>query len=82
MDNCPICHKPAGYISFRPDEERWRCAQCGKFSISGSAVTTLENCRATLDLRKLSAVVRRHPRDADGWMQITTYNLNELIAAE
>ena len=62
-------------------DHRWWCAQCGKFIISGTAAQLLENQRATLDLGKLSQVVRRQPRDTEDWMCITSYNLNELIAA-
>jgi len=81
MDNCPICQKPADSTFLGDHDHRWWCAQCGKFIISGTAAQLLENQRATLDLGKLSQVVRRQPRDTEDWMCITSYNLNELIAA-
>jgi hypothetical protein len=80
LDDCPICQKPANNTVLA-DNEHWWCPQCGKFIISGSAVQRLENQRARLDFGTLSEVVRRHPRDAEGWMCITSYNLDELIAA-
>lgn len=81
MGNCPICQKPADSTFLGDRYSRWWCSQCGKFIISGTAVQLLDTQRATLDLGKLSQVVRRHPRDTEDWMCITSYNLDELIAA-
>ena len=53
-------------------------SQCGNLII-GIAIQRLENQRMTLDLR--SQLVGGHPRDTEDWMCITSYNLDELIAA-
>jgi hypothetical protein len=79
MDHCPICQKPADSILLGDHDHRWWCTQCGNFIISGTAVQQLEDQRARLDLEKLSQVARRHPRDTEDWMCITSYNLDELM---
>jgi hypothetical protein len=33
-----------------------------------------------LNLGMMSKVIRECPRDAEGWMHITSYNLDELVA--
>ena len=54
MDNCPICQKPADSTFLGDRYNRWWCAQCGKFIISGTAVHLLDTQRATLDFGKLA----------------------------
>ena len=80
MHSCPICRREAVYTPRGDRDLRWQCEKCGNLRFTGTATQLIDSFRVDVDPNRLSAIIRRQPCDADGWIRIDEYNLGDLIS--
>ena len=82
-NTCPVCQCVATFHGKRDHGEisRYCCPRCGKFQITGTALSMLKGRLSGVGNRyaRLSHAIRRNQEEGDVWFQVTSVNIDELV---
>ena len=82
-NTCPVCQCVATFHGKRYHGEisRYCCPRCGKFQITGTALSMLKGRLSGVGNRyaRLSHAIRRNQEEGDVWFQVTSVNIDELV---
>ena len=82
---CPVCQGETVYHgeSDFGERRRFSCPRCGKFRVTGTALSMLAGRLGGVENRyaRLSHAIRRRQDEGDEWLLVTSANIDELVEA-
>ena len=82
-ETCPVCQGETVYHgeSDHGERRRFSCPRCGKFQITGTALSMLAGRLAGVENRyaRLSHAIRRRQDEGEEWFLVTSANIDELV---
>ena len=82
-ETCPVCHGETIFHgeSDHGERRRYSCLRCGKFQITGTALSMLEGLfkEVTNRYSRLSHAIRRRQDEGEEWFLVTSANIGELV---
>ena len=84
-ETCPVCQGETVYHgeSDHGERRRFSCLRCGKFQVTGTALSMLAGRLDGVENRyaRLSHAIRRRQDEGDEWFLVTSANIDELVDA-
>ena len=84
-ETCPVCQGETVYHgeSDHGERRRFSCPRCGKFQVTGTALSMLAGRLDGVENRyaRLSHAIRRRQDEGDEWFLVTSANIDELVDA-
>ena len=82
-ETCPVCQGETVYHgeSDHGERRRFSCLRCGKFQVTGTALSMLAGRLDGVENRyaSLSHAIRRRQDEGDEWFLVTSANIDELV---
>ena len=84
-ETCPVCQGETVFHgeSDHGERRRFSCPRCGKFQVTGTALSMLAGRLAGVENRyaRLSHALRRRQKEGEEWFLVTSANIDELVDA-
>ena len=84
-ETCPVCQAETVFHgeSDHGERRRFSCPRCGKFQVTGTAMSMLAGRLAGVENRyaRLSHAIRQRQSDVEEWFLVTSANIDELVGA-